>query len=270
MHAPTSPHMLCSPHGLDSFPDARRIETRSDGLQVLELRDEAVTWRHLFGPACTLLFKPAGFRPRALFIDMDSTLIREESLDELARARGRYAQVARITEEAMAGRMSFPEAFQQRMALLAGISSSEIKTVGERVQFHTGVEALLGACYRQGIVVHLVTGAIAPLAELVAKRVGIDAVCATPMQVRGECLSGELAGPLVDGARKAAYVREQCQAQRWAASELIAIGDGANDRLMMGEVAVSIGFGAKAALYPVINSLNNSGDHSLAIWLLAH
>ncbi len=226
------------------------------------------SWRPLFSAICTLLYRPPKFRAKALFIDMDSTLIKEESLDELARRRGCYDEVARLTTEAMAGKFSFAEAFRQRMALLGGMSLGEVEQVAAGLQFNCGALELVAACGRSGVRVYLVTGAMMPVAQVVARRAGIREVYANTLVLRAGKLSGELAGDLVDGVAKGRFVRGVMAQHGLNRNEIIALGDGANDRYMLQEAGVAIGFNPKEVLYAYSNGVISCGDLGLVQWLL--
>jgi phosphoserine phosphatase len=225
-------------------------------------------WQTRFSPAHTYVVRPPGFQAKALFLDMDSTMIREESVDELAREVGCFAEVAAITQEAMEGRLDFAQAFQRRMQLLAGLSLGRMQEIAAGFTFHPGLPELVAWCQRQGIRVSVVSGGLLPMIKVVADKVGIEDIYGNNVLFTGKVISRKQELPQVNGRAKAAYVRQKCAAWGLTRDNVMAIGDGANDRYMLQEAAAAVGFQPHQVLYGLVNSVNNSGDHSLMRWLL--
>ena len=183
---------------------------------------------------------------RLLAIDMDSTLITIETIDELADLVGRKAEVAAVTAQAMRGEIEYDESLKRRVAVLKGLPESALEQLyTERVRLSPGAERLIEGVRRAGLRILLVTGGFTQVTERLKTRLGLDTVRANTLAVSDRKFTGELEGRLVnaDGKREALLsARDQLRATR---DQIIAIGDGANDLKFMGEAGVSIAYHAK-------------------------
>ncbi|HET7282044.1 MAG TPA: phosphoserine phosphatase SerB [Sphingomicrobium sp.] len=192
---------------------------------------------------------------RLLVADMDSTIIGQECIDELADYVGLKQKVARITERAMQGELDFPGALRERVRLLAGLDERELKRcLNERVHVTAGAETLVQTMRAGGASCLLVSGGFLSFAEPVARTVGFDRVRANRLVFAGGKLSGEVGDPIVDATAKREAlieVREQLGLKR---EDVLAIGDGANDRMMIEEAGLGIAFRAKPALVAVADA----------------
>jgi phosphoserine phosphatase len=186
---------------------------------------------------------------RLLVADMDSTVIGQECIDELADYAGLKDKVALITERAMQGELDFPGALRERVRLLAGLDERALKRcLDERVHLTAGAETLVQTMRAGGASCLLVSGGFLSFAEPVARTVGFDRVRANRLVFAGGKLSGEVGDPIVDAMAKRealVEVREQLGLTR---HDVLAIGDGANDKLMIEEAGLGIAFRAKPAL----------------------
>jgi phosphoserine phosphatase len=199
---------------------------------------------------------------------MDSTIIGQECIDELADYAGLKNEVARITDQAMQGKLDFPGALRERVRLLAGLDQRTLKRcLDERVHLTSGAETLVQTMRAGGSSCLLVSGGFLSFAEPVARAVGFDRVKANRLVFAGGKLSGEVGDPIVDAMAK----REALVAARdelgLAREDVIAIGDGANDTLMIEEAGLGIAFRAKAALVDVADAeLSHHGLDAL-LWV---
>ena len=205
---------------------------------------------------------------RLLIADMDSTIIGQECIDELADYAGLKTQVARITERAMQGELDFPSALRERVRLLAGLDERALRRcLDERVHLTSGAEILVQTMRAGGSSCMLVSGGFLSFAEPVARAVGFDRVKANRLVFAGGKLSGEVGDPIVDAmAKREALieVREQLGIGR---ADVMAIGDGANDRMMIEEAGLGIAFRAKQALVDVADAeLKHHGLDAL-LWV---
>ena len=184
---------------------------------------------------------------RLLAIDMDSTLVTMETLDEIADMAGLKAEVAAITEAAMRGEIKdFSESLTRRMALLKGVGEDLIERVyQERLHLSPGAEILLAAAKAAGLKTLLVSGGFTHFTERLKERLGFDYAFANQFDIANQRLTGRVLGPIVDGAFKAQTVRQCCQDIGCPPSQAIAIGDGANDLGMMAVAGLSVGYHAK-------------------------
>lgn len=185
-------------------------------------------------------------------IDMDSTLINIESLDEVADYAGLKKEIAAITEQSMNGVIDFSESLRQRVALLKGLDAHALSRVyDELVELNPGVEELLATLKTKGIKTMLVSGGFSFFTERLKQRLGLDFAFANELEIVEGKLTGAMLGPILDPAEKAAKIREvSAQIGIDHPDQVIAIGDGANDRLMFDAVGVAIGYRPKAILRP--------------------
>ena len=184
---------------------------------------------------------------RLLAIDMDSTLVTMETLDEIADMAGLKAEVAAITEAAMRGEIKdFSESLTRRMTLLKGVGEDLIERVyQERLHLSPGAEILLAAAKAAGLKTMLVSGGFTHFTERLKERLGFDYASANQFDIANQRLTGRVLGPIVDGAFKAQAVQQCCQDIGCPPSQAIAIGDGANDLGMMAVAGLSVGYHAK-------------------------
>ena len=181
-----------------------------------------------------------------LVMDMDSTLITIECIDEIADMQGLKPQVAAITAAAMRGEIDFAESLRRRVALLRGLPESALGRVyEERLRLTTGAEALLAALRRANIKTLLVSGGFTFFTERLKTRLGLDAAAANTLEIVDGRLTGRVLGDILDAAGKAARLVETRTSLGLTADQVVAIGDGANDLKMLAEAGVSIAFHAK-------------------------
>jgi len=192
---------------------------------------------------------------RLLAADMDSTIIGQECIDELADYAGLKDKVARITERAMQGELDFPGALRERVRLLAGLDQVALsRCLDERVKLTAGAETLVQTMRAGGASCLLVSGGFLSFAEPVAKTVGFDRVKANRLVFVGGKLSGEVGDPIVDAIAKREALVEARDELGLEARDVLSIGDGANDKLMIEEAGLGIAFRAKPALAEVADA----------------
>src|SRR5256714_769103 len=194
-------------------------------------------------------FMPEGRRfseLKLLAMDMDSTLISIECIDELGDLAGCKTEIAAITAQAMRGELDYPQSLRKRVGLLAGLQQSALARVyDERLRLTAGAEQLISACKQHGVKLLLVSGGFTFFTERLKQRLGIDYTISNRLSTRDGKLTGELLGDIVDAdakARKFASVLRELGASR---ERSVAIGDGANDLKMMAQAGLSIAFHAK-------------------------
>lgn len=193
--------------------------------------------------------KLADFRIAAF--DMDSTLINIECIDEIAEAAGRKAEVAAITEAAMRGEISdFKDSLRRRLALLQGVPESALEAVlKERLQFNPGARELCSAFKAAGLKLLLVSGGFSYFTRYVVQELGIDFVRSNELEIKDGRLTGGLIaqawGEICDGEEKRRMLLQCCDAIGAQPRQAIAVGDGANDLLMLGASGLSVAYHAK-------------------------
>ena len=192
---------------------------------------------------------------RLLVADMDSTIIAQECIDELADFVGLKEKVARITERAMQGELDFPGALRERVRLLAGLDERALsRCLKERVDVTAGAETLVQTMRAGGSSCLLVSGGFLSFAEPIASAVGFDRVRANRLIFTGGKLSGEVGDPIVDAMAKRDALIETREQLGLAPRDVLAVGDGANDKLMVEEAGLGIAFRAKPALVEVADA----------------
>jgi phosphoserine phosphatase len=192
---------------------------------------------------------------RLLVADMDSTIIGQECIDELADYAGLKDKVARITDRAMRGELDFPGALRERVRLLAGLDERELRRcLDERVRLTAGAETLVQTMRAGGASCLLVSGGFLSFAEPVARMVGFDRVRANRLVFAGGKLSGDVGDPIVDAIAKRESLIEAREQLGIRAEEVLGIGDGANDKLMIQEAGLGVAFRAKPALIEVADA----------------
>jgi phosphoserine phosphatase len=234
---------------------AQRIEHLAPGAcRLIDARQEPGIAAYCARAGLDFGFVPAGRRladMRLLAIDMDSTLITIECIDEVAGLAGVKAEVSAITAAAMSGELDYTQSLRRRVALLRGLAQGALARVyDERLRLSPGAETLLAAAQRAGVKTLLVSGGFSYFTERLKARLGFDYSTANVFGIEGGRLSGRLIGNIVDAEGKAAKLRALRDELGIAKAEIIAIGDGANDLAMMAEAGVSIAYRAK----PVVRS----------------
>ncbi|KHA78582.1 phosphoserine phosphatase [Janthinobacterium lividum] len=184
-------------------------------------------------------------------MDMDSTLITIECIDEIADMQGLKPQVAAITEAAMRGELDFSASLKQRVALLEGLDASALQRVyDERLKLSPGAQAMLAAVQKAGLKTLLVSGGFTFFTERLKERLGLDYTHANELEIVEGKLTGKVLGGIVDAEEKQRTVERVCKEMGISPSEAIVMGDGANDLKMMGIAGLSVAFRAK----PVVRS----------------
>jgi phosphoserine phosphatase len=180
-------------------------------------------------------------------MDMDSTLITIECIDELGALAGKGAEIAAITAAAMRGEIAdYQESLRRRVALLAGMDEGLLQRVyDEKLRLTPGAEQLVAACKRHDVKLLLVSGGFGFFTERLRKRLGLDYTLFNTLEVKGGKLSGALVGEIVDAQAKATKFVSVLRELNASKSQSVAIGDGANDLKMMAVAGTSVAFHAK-------------------------
>jgi phosphoserine phosphatase len=255
----------------------RRVGTTAARLLAVndsaEIRAEILAWgeRSLVDTAYVV----AGSRLsdcKVLAMDMDSTLINIECIDEIAAFGGVKEQVASITEAAMRGEIKdFSESLVRRVAFLKGLSAEVLQSVYEqKLRFNPGAEQLVATAKQAGLKVLLVSGGFTFFTEKLKARIGLDAAHANVLGAENGLLTGQVVGRILDAQGKADTLRAFADACGATPEQIIAIGDGANDLKMLGLAGYSVAYRAK----PVVRAqakfaLNVAGLDGVLNWFEA-
>ena len=198
-----------------------------------------------------IAIEPAGLRRRAkrlVVLDVDSTLIRDEGIDVLAERAGVGAQVAAVTERAMAGELDFAESLRERVGLLAGLPVEEVHAVRDRLRLTPGARTFVRTLRRLGFHVGVVSGGFTIFTDRFVSELGLDFAAANELEVVDGKLTGRVLGEIVDRAGKAHALERFATQFGVPLSQTVAVGDGANDIDMLEAAGLGIAFNAKAAL----------------------
>nr|WP_239522351.1 phosphoserine phosphatase SerB [Geodermatophilus sabuli] len=182
---------------------------------------------------------------RLIVLDVDSTLVRGEVIDELAARAGRAAEVARITAAAMNGELDFAESLRARVAALAGLPVEVLAEVREHLVLTPGARTLIRTLKRLGFRCGIVSGGFTQITDHLAEELGLDFAAANTLEVRDGQLTGGLVGEIVDRAGKARALERFAATYDIPLEQTVAVGDGANDLDMLGVAGLGIAFNAK-------------------------
>lgn len=186
---------------------------------------------------------------RLIAMDMDSTLVAIESIDEMGGLLGIKDRIAAVTARAMRGELDYKESLRQRVALLEGLEESALERIcEERMQLSPGAQALISRCHELGVRTLLVSGGFSFFTGWLKDRLGLDAVYSNHLEISGGRLTGRVLGDIVDGEGKAARLVQEIASMGITASQAVAVGDGANDIPMMGIAGVSVAYRAKTVV----------------------
>jgi phosphoserine phosphatase len=181
-------------------------------------------------------------------LDMDSTLIRIEVIDELARAAGVVDRVSKITERAMQGEMDYDQSLRERVELLKGLDVKVLDRLAAELPLTEGAETLIRVLKRLGYSIAIISGGFSRAADALKRRLGIDYAYSNNLEVVDGKLTGRVVGPIVNAQRKAELLETIAQAEGVLLDQVIAVGDGANDALMLERAGLGIAFHAKPKL----------------------
>ncbi|WP_456598953.1 phosphoserine phosphatase SerB [Blastococcus sp. SYSU DS0616] len=182
---------------------------------------------------------------RLIVLDVDSTLVRGEVIDELAARAGRAAEVARITAAAMNGELDFAESLRARVAVLAGLPEEVLDEVREHLVLTPGARTLIRTLQRLGFRCGIVSGGFTQITDPLAESLGLDFAAANTLEVRDGRLTGGLVGDIVDRPGKARALMRFAEEYGIPLDQTVAVGDGANDLDMLNTAGLGIAFNAK-------------------------
>lgn len=206
---------------------------------------------------------------RVLAMDMDSTLINIECIDEIADMAGRKEQVATITEAAMRGEIKdFSESLNRRVAFLEGVPVSDLTRVyEERLQPNLGADRLIATAHAHGVKTLLVSGGFTFFTERMKDRFSLSYAHSNTLEVVDGTLTGKVLGAIVDGQAKARFLQELAVELGAGPEQCIAIGDGANDLPMMSKAKYSVAYRAKPVVQEQASfALNHSPLDAVLNW----
>ena len=228
---------------------ARAIRTSRSAIRIPEVVPSAAIAGYCDAHRLDHAFVPGERRLDAVGLvamDMDSTLITIECIDEIADLLGIKPQVAAITARAMRGEIDFAESLRQRVGLLAGLEVAALARVyDERLRLSPGAETMLAAFKAIGAKTMLVSGGFTFFTDRLQQRLGLDYTASNVLEIEAGRLTGRVHGDVVDAAAKAGAVRRMRDDPALAGNLVVGIGDGANDLPMLAIADVSVAYHAK-------------------------
>jgi phosphoserine phosphatase len=206
-------------------------------------------------------------RKRLLVADMDSTIIGQECIDELADYAGLKPEIAALTERAMQGELDFASALRERVALLKGLEVAVIpRCIAERIRPNPGAATLVRTMRKHGARTVLVSGGFTAFVAPVAEAVGFDRFVANELTVDDGKLTGEISGRIVDAAVKRATLVEARERLSLAPEQTMSAGDGANDIAMVEEAGLGVAYRAKPALAAIADACLDHHGLDALLW----
>lgn len=237
-----------------------------DGLALA--RAEAAVRGRLDGAPIDLAAQPAAGRRKGLLVaDMESTIIGQELVDELAAVAGVHDRIAAITARSMAGEIDFARSLQERVGLLAGLPSDTLARVAERITLNPGARTLVRTLRAGGAHTALVTGGFTCFAEAVARDCGFDDMRGNQLLIEGGRLSGKVGEPILGPESKLAALTELAERHRLAMVATAAIGDGANDLDMVRAAGLGVAYRGKPVLRRAARFRIDHGDLTALLYL---
>ncbi len=195
--------------------------------------------------------------PKLLVFDMDSTFIQIEVIDQLAFQHGVGESVSKVTEAAMRGELDFSESLVSRVACLQGLTESTIGEIANDLPLSIGVDQLVSQCHKNDVKVAIVSGGFTPFVTHLKNKMDLYEVKANNLEIAEGRLTGKVLGKIVDAKAKADFVNKLASDLELQVNDILTIGDGANDLLMMNESGFSLAYRAKPAVQAEANGRMN-------------
>jgi phosphoserine phosphatase len=187
-------------------------------------------------------------RKKVIVFDMDSTIVDGEIIDEMARLAGAKGKVKALTEKGMRGEIDFVQSLRSRVSFLRGLRIKSLDLISETLKLTKGSEELIAALKEMGFRVALISGGFTYFTDILKKRLGFDYAFGNDLEIKGGRLTGRIKGRIIDAERKAEIMDEICRKEGITRDEVVAVGDGSNDRIMLANAGLGIAFNAKEIL----------------------
>jgi phosphoserine phosphatase len=248
--------------------EAVEIAFEADGsAEAKSLRDRLAT-RHASERVDICVVPAAGRRKRLLIADMDSTIIAQECIDEMADMLGLKDPISAITERAMRGELAFEEALRERLALLRGLAETDLERVWrERITLTAGARTLLATMTAAGAATALVSGGFTYFTSRVAAKAGFQQNHANVLEIVEGRLTGRVAGPILGREAKLATLQRLTRELGLGQHDTLAVGDGANDLAMIEAAGLGVAFRAKPIVAAQAHAAITYGDLTALLYL---
>lgn len=240
-----------------------------DGRDTAEVREVLRRKAEALGVDIMLQSESGYRKEKRLFVfDMDSTIVDAEIINELAKAAGVGEKVSGITERAMRGELDFEAALRERVSLLKGMHIDALVPIAESIKLTPGAEELVRSLRKMGYKTCLVSGGFSYFTDRIKQKLGFDYTFANTLEVRGGVLTGKVKGRIVDARRKGDIVKEVASLEGVPLEAVVAVGDGANDRLMLENAGLSVAFNAKESIKKMANGSIHRKDLKALLYFL--
>jgi phosphoserine phosphatase len=185
---------------------------------------------------------------RVVLFDCDSTIIQEEVIDELAKVAGVGEAVQSMTARAMNGEISYVDSVKKRVSLLKGLTVNQLEMLTQAIHLTPGAEELISTLHHMGYKVGVVSGGFTFFTDYLKERLNLDYVFANELAVENGVVTGEIKGEIVDAEKKGSILKKIAEMERISEDQIVAVGDGANDRFMLQSAGLAIAFSPKEIL----------------------
>lgn len=197
---------------------------------------------------------------RLIVLDMDGTMVDAEVIDELAKMMGTEAEAKKITKAAMEGKINFKAALERRAKMLKGLPLKKVKELRDNIPIVSGANDLISELKKAGFVTVLMTGSFDVIANVVSRKLGFDYVFSNRLLAKNGKLTGEVEGRVMGPESKLELLRSVARKEGITLDECVAVGDGANDLLIIKDCGLGIGFNPKKVVKDEANALVNVKD----------
>jgi phosphoserine phosphatase len=188
---------------------------------------------------------------RLIVFDMDSTIVDAEIIDELAKFAGVEEEIGKLTEKAMRGEISFKEALAERVKMLKGLPVEVLEKIYSQIKLTEGAKELIKSLRESGYIIAVISGGFSYFTDRLKEELGLDYAFGNELEIKNGVLTGRLKGRIIDAAEKAKIIEELAEREGISKEDVVAVGDGANDKIMVENAGLGIAFNAKAALKEV-------------------
>jgi len=199
---------------------------------------------------------------RVVIFDCDSTIIQGEVIDELAKVAGVSKRVKEMTDRAMQGELDFEQALKERVSLLKGVTAEQLELLSGALNLTPGAEELISTLHFMGYKVGVISGGFTFFTDFLRKKLKLDYVYANELEIKDGVVTGNIKGEIIDANRKGEIIKRIANSENISVDQVVAVGDGANDRFMLQNSGLAIAFNPKEILKEYSDGMINSDNIS--------